>query len=59
MSQKTPPDGDDTRLVAIIHQETMKKIEELAEQLGIEPLDVVVELIRLEASKRPEGVTLH
>lgn len=58
MSEKTPPDGH-PHLIAIIDQKTMKKIEKLAEQFGVEPRDVVAELIRLEASEKPEGVTLH
>lgn len=58
MSQKTPPDGD-THLVAIIDKKTMKSIEKLAAQYGIRPEEVVVELLRLEASEKPQGVTLH
>lgn len=58
MSQKAPPDGD-THLVAIIDKKTMKTIEKLAAQYGIRPEEVVMELLRLEASERPEGVTLH
>lgn len=58
MSQKTPPDRD-THLVAIIDKKTMKSIEKLAAQYGIRPEEVVVELLRLEASEKPQGVTLH
>jgi len=57
MSQKTP--NGDTHLVAIIDKQTMKKIEKLAAQYGIRPEEVVVELLRLETSERPEGMTLH
>jgi hypothetical protein len=58
MSEKTPPDGE-THLVAIMDKKTMSKIEKLAARYGIRPEEVVVELLRLEAIERPEGVTLH
>lgn len=58
MSQKTPPNGA-THLVAIIDRKTLKNIEKLAAEFGVEPGDVIVELLRIQASERPDGVTLH
>ena len=59
MSPKSPPDDTDPRVVVVIDGNTMKKIKKLAAQYGIEPSEVIVELLRMESSERPEGVTLH
>ena len=58
MAENAPFD-DGPRVVAVIDKKTMKKIEKLAARYGIEPEEVLQELIRMQASEVPEGTTLH
>lgn len=58
MADNTPAD-DGPRVVAVLDKKTMKKIQKLAARYGVEPEEVLLELIRMEETGRPEGTTLH
>lgn len=58
MPKKSSPHAN-PRMVVILDKKLMKKIKKLAAEYGIEPDEVLRELVRLEMSERPEGVTLH
>ncbi|RYI13996.1 MAG: hypothetical protein EON48_12155 [Acetobacteraceae bacterium] len=59
MSKKSLPDADDPRVVLILDQRLLKKINQLAADYGIDPEEVIRELIKMETLERPKGTTLH
>jgi predicted transcriptional regulator len=56
--KKSPPDSA-LHLTVVIDYRTPMKINELAERYGIEPEEVLRELVEMETSERPEGATVH
>jgi hypothetical protein len=57
MSEKSP--DADTNVVVVIGKKSMKKIEQFAARHGLDPEEVIRELVRIETSERKEGETLH
>lgn len=58
MSEKSAPPNDNP-VLAVIDEKTMAEVERLAARYGVDPEEVLAELIRLDLSVRPEGTTLH
>ena len=59
MSGKPFSPPEESPVIAVIDAKTMRKIEKLAARYGIDPEDVLRELIKLDFETPPEGATLH
>ena len=59
MSGKPFSPTDQSPVIAVIDAKTMRKIEKLAARYGVDPEEVLRELIKLDFETRPEGETLH
>jgi hypothetical protein len=46
-------------VLAVIDEKTMDEVRKLAARYGVDPDEVLAELIRLDMTVRPEGVSLH
>lgn len=58
MAQRSVPEADNP-VIAVIDRDTMAEVERLAEKYGVDPEEVLAELIRMDLETRPEGATLH
>ena len=59
MSEKSPPPTNYSPVLAVIDEKTMDEVRKLAARYGVDPDEVLAELIRLDMTVRPAGVTLH
>lgn len=58
MSDKPIQPAQDT-VLALVDEATMAEVERLAARYGVDPDEVLAELIRMDLETRPEGATLH
>ena len=59
MSDKSAPPTDYSPVLAVIDRKTMDEVRKLAQRYGVDPEEVLAELIMLDMTVRPEGATLH
>lgn len=58
MSEKSRS-GTDNAVVALLDERTLAEVERLAARYGVDPREIVMELIRMDLETRPEGMTVH
>jgi hypothetical protein len=59
MSEKSAPPIKATPMLALVDRQTMAEVEQLAARYGVEPEEVLIELIKMDLEERPESATLH
>lgn len=59
MSEKSAPSSKSPPMLAIVDEKTMAEVERLAARYGVEPEEVLAELIMMDSEGPPDGTTLH